>query len=125
MSDATLPHEADEQTDQPLWWTIGSRGVLTSAILLVLYLLSVSWLQLYPRDVQGYVVGRDFLNFWTMGREALSDDPARFYDWRVYVPYLQGFLGTEYPYQQWSYPPQVMLLATPFGRLPYLLAYAI
>ena len=109
----------------PLWWTIGSRGVLTCSILLVLYLVSMSWLQLYPRDVQGYVVGRDFLNFWTMGREAFSDDPARFYDWRVYVPHLQSFLGTEYPYQQWSYPPQVMLLAAPFGQLPYVVAYAL
>lgn len=109
----------------PLWWVIGSRGVLTCGILIVLYLGGVSWLQLYPRDIQGYVVGRDFLNFWTMGREAFSDDPAKFYDWRVYVPHLQSFLGTEYPYQQWSYPPQVMLFAAPFGQLPYLVAYAL
>ncbi len=47
----------------PLWWSIGSRGVLACSVLLVLYLVSTSWLQLYPRDIQGFVVGRDFLNF--------------------------------------------------------------
>ncbi len=113
------------EAGKPFWWVVGSRSVLTTGILGLLYLASISWLQLYPRDVQGYVIGRDFLNFWTMGREALSDDPARFYDWHLYVPYLQTFLGTDYPYQQWSYPPQVMLFATPFGQLPYVLAYAL
>ena len=77
-------------------------GVLTSVVLAVLYLASTSWLQTFPRDVAGYVVGRDFLNFWTMGRQALTDNPAQFYDWRLYNPYLQNFLGPDYPLQQWK-----------------------
>ena len=100
-------------------------GVLTSAVLAVLYLASMSWLQAYPRDVAGYVIGRDFLNFWTMGRQALSDNPSQFYDWQVYNPYLKAFLGADYPLQQWSYPPQFMLLAMPLGQLPYLIAYGL
>jgi len=100
-------------------------GVLTSVVLAVLYLASTSWLQTFPRDVAGYVVGRDFLNFWTMGRQALTDNPAQFYDWRLYNPYLQNFLGPDYPLQQWSYPPQFMLVAIPLGQLPYLIAYGL
>jgi len=128
MSDqaSALPQSgASGDAQPPLWWRIGSMGVLTSAVLAVLYLASMSWLQAYPRDVAGYVIGRDFLNFWTMGRQALSDNPSQFYDWQVYNPYLQAFLGADYPLQQWSYPPQFMLLAMPLGQLPYLIAYGL
>jgi hypothetical protein len=128
MSDhaSALPHSgASGDAAPPLWWRIGSMGVLTSAVLALLYIASTSWLQAWPRDVAGYVVGRDFLNFWTMGRLAWVDDPGQFYNWQAYNPYLQGFLGPDYPLQQWSYPPQFMLVAIPLGQLPYLIAYGL
>lgn len=129
MSEQTpsLPHDGatDETEAPPTWWRIGSLGVIATVILGVFYLASMSWLQIWPRDVAGYVIGRDFLNFWTMGRLALTDDPGRFYDWQVYNPYLQGFLGVNYPSQQWSGSPQLMMLAIPLGQFPYLAAYIL
>ncbi|HSM42900.1 MAG TPA: glycosyltransferase family 87 protein [Afifellaceae bacterium] len=123
----TLPHGGamEESRTTPFWWRLAWPGVVTSAVLCALYLASMAWLQAFPRDVSGYVIGRDFLNFWTLGRLALADDPGRFYDWQAYNAYLQGFLGADYPLQQWSYPPHLMLLAVPFGQLPYLAAYTL
>ena len=73
-----------------------------------------------PREYVGYVVGRDFLNFWNYGRAAWSSDAGRFYNIVAYNDLLTEQLGFDYPAQQWSYPPTLLLLAAPFGRLPYL-----
>ena len=107
----------------PAWRDIALKGVLASAIMLILYLAFLDLQWPFPRDTVGYVLGRDFLNFWTMGREAWSDDPGRFYNMADYVAFLHNLLGSDYPYQQWSYPPSVMVPAAPFGLLPYLPAY--
>ena len=66
------------------------------------------------------MVGRDFLNFWMYGRAAFGHAAERFYNPNVYNHALQSFLGADYPRQNWSYPPDVMLLAAPFGLLGYL-----
>ncbi len=109
----------------PVWQDIGIKGVIASALMLALYLGFIDWQLPFPRDTIGYVIGRDFLNFWTMGREAWSDAPGAFYDMASYVRFLHEMLGSEYPYQQWSYPPSVMLPAAPFGLMAYLSAYAL
>ncbi|HZF44543.1 MAG TPA: glycosyltransferase family 87 protein [Sphingomonadaceae bacterium] len=77
------------------------------------------------RDGTGLVVGRDFLNFWMYGRAALGADPARFYDLLTYWSAVESVVGAGYPRQQWSYPPSAMLLAAPFGALPYFVALSI
>ncbi|MEJ0010928.1 MAG: glycosyltransferase family 87 protein [Alphaproteobacteria bacterium] len=66
------------------------------------------------------VVGRDFFQFWQMGRAAWQPDPGRFYDFGHYLSALHGQLGAGYCEQQWSYPPSLLLFAAPFGTLPYL-----
>ena len=73
-----------------------------------------------PRDGTGLVVGRDFLNLWMAGKAAWGSDPARFYDLATYQAAMVPYVGLEYPGQAWSYPPSVMLVAAPFGLLPYL-----
>lgn len=73
-----------------------------------------------PRDGSSLVLGRDFLNFWMYGRAAAGSDPGRWYDAWAYQRALGALLGQNYPGQNWSYPPSVMLLAAPFGQLPYL-----
>jgi len=103
--------------------TIGSAGfaVLTA----LTYALKISWVAPIPHDATTLVVGRDFLNFWMYGRAAWMPDPERFYDPQIYNDTLTAFLGPDYPGQNWSYPPSIMLAAATFGKLPYLWALAI
>ncbi|MGE0563095.1 MAG: glycosyltransferase family 87 protein [Pseudolabrys sp.] len=89
------------------------------------YLYAVSWQPAIPRDGSTLVVGRDFLNFWMYGRAAWSDDPGRWYDVAAYQRELSSLLGANYPGQNWSYPPTVMLAAAPFGLLGYLPALGL
>jgi hypothetical protein len=84
------------------------------------YLYGLDWRTPFPRDGSTLVVGRDFLNFWMYGRAAALPDPGRWYDAALYQRELANLLGPGYPGQNWSYPPTIMLLAGPFGRLGYL-----
>ena len=84
------------------------------------YLLTISWGEPIPRDATSLVVGRDYLNFWMYGRAAAGPDPGRFYDPALYNEALRMLLGPSYFGNNWSYPPSVMLIAAPFGRLPYV-----
>ncbi|HZO47256.1 MAG TPA: glycosyltransferase family 87 protein [Xanthobacteraceae bacterium] len=90
------------------------------------YFYTANWgAQALPRDGTGLVVGRDFLNFWMYGRAALTADPSRFYDAVAYNQELTALLGANYPGQNWSYPPSIMLPALPFGQLGYMPALLI
>ena len=84
------------------------------------YLFTISWSEPIPRDATSLVVGRDYLNFWMYGRAAATPDPGRFYDPALYNETLLALLGPNYFGHNWSYPPSVMLIAAPFGQLPYL-----
>ena len=94
------------------------------AIFLPYYLLTLDLRWPIPRDGTGLAVGRDFLNVWLYGRAAWAPDPARFYDWPAHWAAIEAVAGRDYPGQQWSYPPTLLLLAAPFGLLPYLPALA-
>ena len=84
------------------------------------YLLTISWSEPIPRDATSLVVGRDYMNFWMYGRAAATANPGRFYDPVLYNQELRTLLGANYFGHNWSYPPNIMLIAAPFGRLPYL-----
>lgn len=86
----------------------------------VLWALSIDPGPAIPRDGTGLVAGRDFLNLWMAGKAAWGGDPARFYDLAIYQQSMARYVGADYPGQVWSYPPSVMLIAAPFGLLPYL-----
>lgn len=95
-----------------------------SGILLTVYLATMHWNGDFPRDLNDYALGRDFLNAWTYGQEAWSGTAGRFYDLPAYNQHLRELTGWDYQPQRWSYPPDLMLILAPFGRLPYLVAYA-
>lgn len=78
-----------------------------------------------PRDGSALVVGRGFLNIWMYGRAAALPDPGHWYDIASYQNALTALLGSGYPGQSWSYPPSTMLIAAPFGQMPYLAALAL
>lgn len=84
------------------------------------YIYALDLRPAFPRDGTTLVVGRDFLNFWMYGRAAFLPDPSRWYDAAAYRDAITALLGPGYPGQNWSYPPTVMLIAAPFGLLPYL-----
>lgn len=86
------------------------------------YFYSIAWVAPIPRDGSTLVVGRDFLNFWMYGRAAAMPDPARWYDALAYQRELANLLGADYPGQNWSYPPSLLIVAAPFGLLTYLQA---
>ncbi len=77
-------------------------------------------------DGWGFILGRDFLNFWQYGRAAWSGEGAANYDPHIYNARLDAmFGGHDYPDQLASYPPHLMLLAAPFGLLGYYPALAL
>ncbi|KQM98512.1 hypothetical protein ASE85_11700 [Sphingobium sp. Leaf26] len=78
-----------------------------------------------PRDGTSLAVGRDFLNIWMYGRAAWEAGPERYYDMATYLAALGPIVGEGYPGQLWSYPPVALLVAAPFGLLPYLPALAL
>src|SRR5262245_48421267 len=90
-----------------------------------LYLYRLDWQWPFPRDGSTLVIGRDFLNFWMYGRAALMENPVQWYDVATYQGALAQLIGPNYPGQNWSYPPSVMLIAPPFGLLPYVYALAL
>ena len=89
------------------------------------YIYTLDIRPLFPRDGTTLVVGRDFLNFWMYGRAAQLPNPGQWYDPQLYNNVLATFLGGDYPGQNWSYPPIIMLLMAPFGALGYLPALAL
>jgi hypothetical protein len=100
-------------------------GSILFSLTLLYYGATIQWDHPIPRDHTSLAIGRDFLNFWTYGRAAAAPDPGRFYDPGLYNQYLTALGGPGLPLQNWSYPPSVMLLAAPFGQLPYLAALAL
>lgn len=95
-------------------------SAIFAALTVAYYLATISWHAAIPRDATTLVVGRDFLNFWMYGRAAWITDPGQFYDPQVYQHALSVLLGANYPGQNWSYPPSILFVAAPFGRLSYL-----
>ena len=120
MTGADVHDPAKEQRD-----TVRALALLSLFFFVLVagaYLYTANWGQAIPRDGRVLVVGRDFLNFWMYGRAALTPDPGRFYDAVLYNQELATLLGEDYPGQNWSYPPSVMLPARRSGSSPYLQA---
>ena len=112
------------QEDRSAIWLLTWASAIFFGITALYYVWTIAWIEPIPRDATTLVVGRDFLNFWMYGRAAWLPDPSRFYNVHLYQDMLATFLGSLYPGQNWSYPPSIMFLAAPFGRLPYLAALA-
>lgn len=74
----------------------------------------------FLQDQAGYVFGRDFLNTWFFGKAAFLPDPGRFYDRATYMAWVNEVIPQDIVNHLWSYPPSFLLMAAPFGLLPYL-----
>ena len=113
--------EQSRSTIRVLTWA----SAIFAALTIIAYIATITWVRPIPHDATSLVVGRDFLNFWMYGRAAWLPDPSRYYDPHIYNVLLTSFIGPAYPGQNWSYPPSIMLVAAPFGRLGYFPALLI
>ena len=120
MSDTPI-----QKTDRELTRALAILGAFFLFATAGMYLYKLDWQLPFPRDGSTLVVGRDFLNFWMYGRAASLANPAQWFDVTTYQGALAALLGADYPGQNWSYPPSIMLVAAPFGSLSYLHALAV
>lgn len=97
------------------------------AILLVLAALQYAMLILFIfGGAPDYVVGGDFVAFWSAARETLNGDLAA-----LYAPTgLEAAIQAHRPEANvdgltWQYPPHASLLFAPIGLLPFEAAYAL
>ncbi|NNF76706.1 MAG: DUF2029 domain-containing protein [Rhizobiales bacterium] len=69
----------------------------------------------------GNVVGRDFVNYWVGGSNALKGLAESLFVFENYLVLLREAFGSGINNHNWSYPPHFLLLAVPFGAMPYLM----
>src|SRR5437588_388813 len=75
-------------------------------------------------DIAGAPVYTDFTTIWVAGIEAVRGEAARLYDSAQFLKIQAQLLGTRpFFYPNWPYPPIMLLIAAPFGALPYLYAF--
>jgi len=117
---ASPPAASDRDVLRALFWL----GLFFLAAAAIAYGATAQDGIAIPRDGAGLVVGRDFLNVWMYGRAAALPDPGHWYDIASYQNALTALLGSGYPGQSWAAPPSLMLIAAPFGQMPYLAALA-
>ncbi len=79
----------------------------------------------WPFDRTGYVLGRDFINYWTASILFDSDRLLEVFDLGLFQQMQQQLMGQDYPFHMWSYPPTALFVVLPFGQLPYLWAFAL
>jgi hypothetical protein len=90
------------------------------AVILVHFYRAGSWIV----DIAGAPVYTDFTTIWVAGVEAVRGEAARLYDSAQFLKIQEQILGTRpYFYPNWPYPPTMLLIAAPFGALPYLYAF--
>jgi len=99
-------------------------GGLFTLEYLPLYLHGLHGSWPFPQDGLDYVLGRDFLNTWFYGKAAWTADPGRFYDQASFMAWVRSLVPQDIFDRVWSYPPQFLLFAAPFGLMPYPVALA-
>jgi len=67
----------------------------------------------------------DFNNLWTGGRLALGGHVDWLFDTEKYRAEMRNLLGPNLPPQEWSYPPNMLLIAAPLAMFPPFIAYMI
>jgi len=67
----------------------------------------------------------DFNNLWTGGRLALEGHVDWLFDTEKYRAEMRNLLGPHLPAQEWSYPPNMLLIGAPLAIFPPILAYLI
>jgi alpha-1,2-mannosyltransferase len=75
-------------------------------------------------DQWGYIVGRDFVNFWMAARLTAEDRLGELYNLTAYHEALRGLIAPAHPFMNFSYMPNTLPLIRPLGALPHGVALA-
>ena len=67
----------------------------------------------------------DFTNLWAGSRMAIDGHVAVLFDVDGYRAALRTMFSPDLPNQEWSYPPNILLLGVPLATLPILPAYLV
>lgn len=67
----------------------------------------------------------DFSNLWSGSRMVLDGHVTFLFDVDAYRAALRAMFFPTLPDQEWSYPPNILLIGTPLALLPIHLAYAV
>lgn len=73
-------------------------------------------------DVNGFLIGTDFISFWTSGRMLVAG--ANVYDTAAHVAVQREFYAMPGEYTAFFYPPGFLPFVWPLGLLPYFPALA-
>jgi hypothetical protein len=121
MSAEAVLLPARRQTASERFFKLALAFGIGIAVLEGAYLCYSKW----PYDVQGYMVGRDFVNAWVGAKLAWTSDPGAFFGIKAYTRLLADTFYPGFPFHIWSYPPHILLFIWPFAFLPYLTAYVL
>lgn len=96
----------------------------TLAIIYAVLLIRFYWGGLWIVNHAGAPAYTDFTTMWVAGVEALRGTVAGLYDPAAFFKLQTALLGPQkLLYPVWPYPPSALLIAAPFGALPYLDAF--
>lgn len=70
-------------------------------------------------------VGGDYINLFAAGALAAAGRAAEIYDPASFMAFEQTLIPANIGLRLWAYPPTSLLLAVPFGLLPYLTGLAV
>jgi hypothetical protein len=110
--------------DQATYRRLAVIGAIICGGILIPYVLGLHGTLPFLLDTHSVQIGLDFLNTWFYGQAFWTNDPGRFYDQEVYERAIQAVFPANRFDHVWSYPPPFLILAAPFGLLPYLPALA-
>ena len=119
---------------EPNW--IRTRSLLDVAIvtvvsIIVLWMSEVYLTGLWNLNSKGFselshrLPYWDFTNLWAGSRLAIDGHVAVLFDVDAYRAALRGMFSPDLPNQEWSYPPNILLLGVPLATLPILPAYLV
>jgi len=75
------------------------------------------------QTADNYLIGRDFVNYWTGPVAWASGQVLDIFTLESYRQIQAELFGNSLPLHNWSYPPSMLLLLLPLAFFPYLAAY--
>lgn len=102
------------------------RIALVTGVGLLVWTLFSTYVDFATSGVAYDLANKDFANYWTAGRLALSGQTADLFGPQPdYFLHLTASFGPDYPWHNWSYPPHILLLVMPLGLFGYKTAMAL
>jgi hypothetical protein len=105
------------------WLDSRVRGYLR--LLAAIEIASLAWLLLTSHDGvdrNGFLIGTDFISFWTAGHMLVQHGDV--YDAAAHAAVERAYFFRPHEFTAFYYPPVFLLLCWPFGFLPYFPALA-